>query len=197
MLRRLRTDAKDLQWLGDLDSPFVSAMADCISSQWKVDPLFIREGGSIPSLPFLEREFAADAIHFPMGTSTDSAHLPDERIRVLNLEVRPVGSSLRLLLLRADDSVLAEWQGDRLGVVQQDRLIQPVDSRSHLSIRSCRFPFFLDTLRPHILPRQSIPRDVLTNLDAQFAHPDFSLPSQLLAQHRFEIRQYRVAEGKA
>ncbi|BGP11341.1 hypothetical protein JCM10049v2_007246 [Rhodotorula toruloides] len=73
-------------WLGDLDSPFVSAMADCISSQWKVDPLFIREGGSIPSLPFLEREFAADAIHFPMGTSTDSAHLPDERIRVLNLE---------------------------------------------------------------------------------------------------------------
>ncbi|BGP03427.1 hypothetical protein JCM10021v2_007160 [Rhodotorula toruloides] len=73
-------------WLGDLDSPFVSAMADCISSQWKLDPLFIREGGSIPSLPFLEREFAADAIHFPMGTSTDSAHLPDERIRVLNLE---------------------------------------------------------------------------------------------------------------
>lgn len=62
-------------------------MADCISAQWKVDPLFIREGGSIPSLPFLEREFSADAIHFPMGTSTDSAHLPDERIRVLNLEV--------------------------------------------------------------------------------------------------------------
>ncbi|BGP27612.1 hypothetical protein JCM10295v2_006586 [Rhodotorula toruloides] len=73
-------------WIGDLDSPFVSAMAECISSQWKVDPLFIREGGSIPSLPFLEREFAADAIHFPMGTSTDSAHLPDERIQVLSLE---------------------------------------------------------------------------------------------------------------
>ena len=63
-------------------------MSSCISQQWGVDPLFIREGGSIPSLPFLEREFSADAVHFPMGTSSDSAHLPDERIRVLNLEVR-------------------------------------------------------------------------------------------------------------
>ncbi|KPV73438.1 uncharacterized protein RHOBADRAFT_48797 [Rhodotorula graminis WP1] len=73
-------------WLGDLSSPYVAAMSSCISSQWNIDPLFIREGGSIPSLPFLEREFGADAVHFPMGTSSDSAHLPDERIRVLNLE---------------------------------------------------------------------------------------------------------------
>ena len=77
-----------LQWLGDISSPYVAAMSSCISSQWGLDPLFIREGGSIPSLPFLEREFGADAVHFPMGTSSDSAHLPDERIRVLNLEVR-------------------------------------------------------------------------------------------------------------
>lgn len=169
-------------------------MADCISSQWKVDPLFIREGGSIPSLPFLEREFAADAIHFPMGTSTDSAHLPDERIRVLNLEVtrRPflyVGSP-------ANNAMLTERQGDRLGLVRQYRLPRLVDSHSYLCIHSCRFPFFTDTLRPHTLPSQSIPRDVLANLDAQLARPDFSLPSQLLAQHRFEIRQNRVAEGK-
>ncbi|BGP43435.1 hypothetical protein JCM10449v2_007470 [Rhodotorula kratochvilovae] len=73
-------------WLGDVTSPYVAAMSSCISQQWGVDPLFIREGGSIPSLPFLEREFSADAVHFPMGTSSDSAHLPDERIRVLNLE---------------------------------------------------------------------------------------------------------------
>ncbi|GAA6048648.1 hypothetical protein JCM3770_001999 [Rhodotorula araucariae] len=73
-------------WLGDVASPYVAAMSSCISEQWGVDPLFIREGGSIPSLPFLEREFGADAVHFPMGTSSDSAHLPDERIRVLNLE---------------------------------------------------------------------------------------------------------------
>ncbi|GAA6037565.1 hypothetical protein JCM8097_006116 [Rhodosporidiobolus ruineniae] len=73
-------------WLGDLTSPYVGAMAECITSQWGLSPLFIREGGSIPSLPFLERELGADAVHLPMGTSSDSAHLPDERIRVVNLE---------------------------------------------------------------------------------------------------------------
>lgn len=75
-----------MQWLGDVDSPYVGAMSSCIASQWGIEPLFIREGGSIPSLPFLEAEFGAEAVHFPMGTSSDSAHLPDERIRVLNLE---------------------------------------------------------------------------------------------------------------
>lgn len=70
-------------------------MAKCISAQWHLDPLFIREGGSVPSLPFLEQEFGAHAVHFPIGTSSDNAHLPNERIRVLNLEVsRPCTLSL-------------------------------------------------------------------------------------------------------
>ncbi|KAM0790317.1 hypothetical protein ACM66B_003203 [Microbotryomycetes sp. NB124-2] len=73
-------------WLGDVKSPYFTALASCIESTWGVKPLFIREGGSIPSLPFLEREFQADAVHFPMGTSEDHAHLPDERIRIVNLE---------------------------------------------------------------------------------------------------------------
>ncbi|GAA6060784.1 hypothetical protein JCM10212_005433 [Sporobolomyces blumeae] len=73
-------------WLGDLKSPYFSALADCIAAEWGIEPLYIREGGSIPSLPFLEREFAADSVHLPLGTSSDSAHLPDERIRILNLE---------------------------------------------------------------------------------------------------------------
>lgn len=76
-------------------------MASCVESEWGIEPLLIREGGSIPSLPFLEREFQADAVHFPMGTSSDSAHLPDERIKIVNLEVRrheralPAGSGSR------------------------------------------------------------------------------------------------------
>ncbi|GAA5875874.1 hypothetical protein JCM1840_002961 [Sporobolomyces johnsonii] len=73
-------------WLGDVHSPYFSALANCIEATWGLKPLLIREGGSIPSLPFLEREFGADAVHFPMGTSSDGAHLSDERIRILNLE---------------------------------------------------------------------------------------------------------------
>lgn len=74
-------------WLGDVDSAYFSTLSDCIEAAWGVKPLYIREGGSIPSLPFLQREFAASAVHFPMGTSSDCAHLPNERMRVLNLEV--------------------------------------------------------------------------------------------------------------
>lgn len=49
------------------------------------EPLFIREGGSIPAISFLEKEFGAPAAMFPMGQASDNAHLDNERIRVENL----------------------------------------------------------------------------------------------------------------
>jgi len=49
------------------------------------EPLFIREGGSIPALSFLEAEFDAPAAMFPMGQASDNAHLDNERIRIDNL----------------------------------------------------------------------------------------------------------------
>lgn len=48
-------------------------------------PLYIREGGSIPSIRFLEKEFNAPAAHLPCGQASDSAHLDNERLRVANL----------------------------------------------------------------------------------------------------------------
>jgi di- and tripeptidase len=48
-------------------------------------PLYIREGGSIPAIRFLEKEFDAPAAHFPCGQASDSAHLDNERLRLVNL----------------------------------------------------------------------------------------------------------------
>lgn len=48
-------------------------------------PLYIREGGSIPAIRFLEKEFGAQAAHLPCGQASDNAHLDGERFRVLNL----------------------------------------------------------------------------------------------------------------
>ena len=48
-------------------------------------PLYIREGGSIPVIGFLEKEFSAPAAMFPCGQASDNAHLDNERIRVQNL----------------------------------------------------------------------------------------------------------------
>lgn len=48
-------------------------------------PLFIREGGSIPAIRFLEKEFGAPAAHLPCGQSSDAAHLDNERMCLINL----------------------------------------------------------------------------------------------------------------
>ena len=51
----------------------------------KRKPLYIREGGSIPSIRFLEKEFDAPAAHLPCGQASDCAHLDNERLRLVNL----------------------------------------------------------------------------------------------------------------
>jgi di- and tripeptidase len=48
-------------------------------------PLYIREGGSIPAISFLQKEFNAPAAMFPCGQASDNAHLDNERMRVQNL----------------------------------------------------------------------------------------------------------------
>ncbi|KAI4182641.1 MAG: hypothetical protein L6R41_005845 [Letrouitia leprolyta] len=53
------------------------------ASSWK--PLYIREGGSIPAIRFLEQEFKAPAAHLPCGQASDKAHLDNERLRLSNL----------------------------------------------------------------------------------------------------------------
>lgn len=48
-------------------------------------PLYIREGGSIPAIRFLEKEFGAPAAHLPCGRASDAAHLINERMSIVNL----------------------------------------------------------------------------------------------------------------
>ncbi|PGH14313.1 hypothetical protein AJ79_03135 [Helicocarpus griseus UAMH5409] len=48
-------------------------------------PIYIREGGSIPTIRYLEKEFNAPAAHLPCGQASDHAHLDNERLRVENL----------------------------------------------------------------------------------------------------------------
>lgn len=55
------------------------------SSPTAVTPIFIREGGSIPTIRFLEKEFSAPAANLPCGQASDNAHLDNERMRVENL----------------------------------------------------------------------------------------------------------------
>jgi di- and tripeptidase len=62
-----------------------NATSASISSTQRRKPLYIREGGSIPAIRFLEKEFDAPAAHFPCGQASDAAHLDNERLRLVNL----------------------------------------------------------------------------------------------------------------
>ncbi|KAF9439364.1 hypothetical protein BGZ76_000025 [Entomortierella beljakovae] len=72
-------------WLGDTEDPFFKAAEAAIEQEWGQKPLFIREGGSVPAIRWLERRLKAAAVHIPMGQSSDQAHLNNERIRLQNL----------------------------------------------------------------------------------------------------------------
>lgn len=80
----LATSMHDLS----IDSTDTSSSAPSINGTEKPKgrkPLYIREGGSIPSIRFLEKEFNAPAAHLPCGQASDSAHLDNERLRLVNL----------------------------------------------------------------------------------------------------------------
>jgi di- and tripeptidase len=91
---RLEVDNKAEPWLGDPDNYIFRTLEEAIMHAWSPlfakpsklrKPLYIREGGSIPAIRFLEKEFNAPAAHLPCGQASDSAHLDNERLRVINL----------------------------------------------------------------------------------------------------------------
>lgn len=59
-------------WLGNLEGPWFQALEKAVEEEWGARPLRIREGGSIPSIPFLEKTFACPALHLPLGQSSVS-----------------------------------------------------------------------------------------------------------------------------
>ena len=72
-------------WLGSSCSSYFELLRNAIKAEWNAEPISIREGGSIPAIAILEKQLQASAVHLPMGQSSDNAHLPNERIRQINL----------------------------------------------------------------------------------------------------------------
>lgn len=68
-----------------LPAVVASAQATASAAYKARRPLYIREGGSIPAIRFLEKQFGAPAAHLPCGQASDAAHLDNERLRVVNL----------------------------------------------------------------------------------------------------------------
>ncbi|KAJ1970564.1 hypothetical protein H4R35_005791 [Dimargaris xerosporica] len=74
-------------WLGDTANRYFKAAEKAVEKHWGTKPIYIREGGTIGSVPWLESFFGASAVNIPLGQSSDQAHLCNERIRLKNLLV--------------------------------------------------------------------------------------------------------------
>ncbi|KAG0229936.1 hypothetical protein BGW41_002833 [Actinomortierella wolfii] len=83
VLPRMAKASVSMRIVPDQDATEITRSA--IERTWGQKPLFIREGGSVPAIRWLEKRLQAAAVHIPMGQSSDQAHLNDERIRVQNL----------------------------------------------------------------------------------------------------------------
>ncbi|WFD44901.1 hypothetical protein MPSI1_003575 [Malassezia psittaci] len=73
-------------WQRSPANTYWDVLAQAVEAEWGAKPIYIREGGSIPGIAILEKELSAPAVHLPMGQASDHAHLPNERIRLINLE---------------------------------------------------------------------------------------------------------------
>lgn len=63
----------------------LQAAAQAIEKHWGRPPVYVREGGTVRVTTFLERTLQAPAMHLPLGQASDAPHLPNERLRLLNL----------------------------------------------------------------------------------------------------------------
>jgi di- and tripeptidase len=73
-------------WLAEHDSVYFKAAEAALRDVWNTQPLYIREGGTIPLTSYMERALNAPALLLPIGQASDSAHLHNERIRLENLK---------------------------------------------------------------------------------------------------------------
>ena len=73
-------------WYGDLNNFLFKANTKAIKEYWKMEPSYVRSGGTLPIIPFMESTFNAPAIGIATGQITDGPHSQNERIRIKNFE---------------------------------------------------------------------------------------------------------------
>lgn len=62
------------------------AAVQAIEDVWSIRPLIVREGGTMPVIRFLQDCLNVPAVHLPLGQASDAAHMPNERIKIINLK---------------------------------------------------------------------------------------------------------------
>lgn len=69
-----------LPWAADPDHPVFEAAAAALRRTFGRDPIYVREGGSIPIIPLFERTFGAPVLLLGFGLPGSNLHAPNEWI---------------------------------------------------------------------------------------------------------------------
>jgi acetylornithine deacetylase/succinyl-diaminopimelate desuccinylase-like protein len=68
--------------LSDRNLPATLAMSNALKQVWGVDPVFRREGGSVPVVGDMQRILGADSILIGFGLPDDNIHSPNEKLHL-------------------------------------------------------------------------------------------------------------------
>ena len=71
-------------WMAEFDNKFVRAAGRAIEKGFGKQPVFNREGGSIPVVSTFQEELGVPSVLFGVGLPDENAHAPDERLDLAN-----------------------------------------------------------------------------------------------------------------
>jgi acetylornithine deacetylase/succinyl-diaminopimelate desuccinylase-like protein len=81
-------------WITGFDNPYVRAAGRAIEQGFGKEPVFCREGGSIPVVSTFQEELGVPAVLFGVGLPDENAHAPNERLDLGNFHNGIVASAI-------------------------------------------------------------------------------------------------------
>jgi acetylornithine deacetylase/succinyl-diaminopimelate desuccinylase-like protein len=71
-------------WMASYDSPYIQAAGRAIEKGFGRQPIFTREGGSIPVVSTFQEELGLPSVLFGVGLPDENAHAPNEKLDIAN-----------------------------------------------------------------------------------------------------------------
>ena len=66
----------------DIDNPIMQSAVQAYKNGWGYEPVFMREGGSIPIVAHMQENIGAPVVMMGFGLNTDSLHAPNEHFSI-------------------------------------------------------------------------------------------------------------------
>lgn len=82
-----------MPWMASLDNAYVQAAGRAIKIGFGQDPVFMREGGSIPVVATFQKELGVPSVLFGVGLPDDRIHAPNEKLDLGNFHQGVVASA--------------------------------------------------------------------------------------------------------